>query len=48
MGLYGPVHGLHGPVHTVLTEKFEYVSDPKGKLAGLTVSTYDPQGYELE
>jgi len=48
LGLYGPVHGLHGPVHTVLTEKFEYVSDPKGKLAGSTVSTYDPQGYELE
>jgi len=40
--------GLYGPVHTVLTEKFEYVSDPKGKLAGSTVSTYDPQGYELE
>src|SRR5437016_4183779 len=47
-GLHGPLHGLHGPVHTVLTEEFEYVSDPKGKLAASTVSTYDPQGYELE
>jgi hypothetical protein len=48
VGLHGPVHGLHGPVHTVLTEEFEYVSDSNGKPAGSTVSTYYPQGYELE
>ena len=46
--LHGPVHGLHGPVHTVVTEEFEYVSGRDGKLAGWTVCTYDPQGYELE
>src|ERR1700674_2974456 len=47
-GLHGPVHGLHGQVHTVLTEEFEYVSDSNSKLAGSTVCTYDPQGYEVE
>src|SRR6476659_6843802 len=46
--LHGPVHGLNGLVHTVLTEEFEYVSGRDGKLAGWTVCTYDPQGYELE
>ena len=40
--------GLHGPVHTVLTEEFEYASDPNGKLGGSTIWTYDPQGFELE
>ena len=40
--------GLHGPVHTVLTEEFDYAGDPTGKAAGSTIWTYDPQGYGLE
>jgi hypothetical protein len=40
--------GLHGPVHTVLSEKFDYAGDLKGKSAGSTISIYDPQGYEIE
>jgi hypothetical protein len=40
--------GLHGPVHTVLTEEFDYTGDPTGKAAGSTIWTYDPQGYGLE
>jgi hypothetical protein len=40
--------GLHGPVHTVLSEEFDYAGDPTGKVAGSTITIYDPQGYELE
>jgi hypothetical protein len=40
--------GLFGPVHTLLTEKFDYTSDPKGKRVWSTSCTYDPHGYKVE
>jgi hypothetical protein len=40
--------GLFGPVHVVLTEKFDYASDPKGKLVWSTSCTYDLHGYKVE
>jgi hypothetical protein len=40
--------GLHGRVHTVLSEQFDYAGYPTGKVAGSTITIYDPQGYELE
>jgi hypothetical protein len=40
--------GLHGPVHTVITENFEYRDNPQGKLTSSSLVIYDPEGYLLE
>jgi len=40
--------GLRGPVHTVLTEGFDYRDNPQGEPTGSSLVIYDPEGYLLE
>ena len=40
--------GLHGPVHTVLTESFDYADNSQGNPTGSSLVIHDPEGYLLE
>jgi hypothetical protein len=42
------VIGLRGPVHSVLTENFNYRDNSQGKPTESALAIYDPEGYLLE